>query len=229
MKKSLGLAGLVAMLPVLLAGCGEFMIDAPISAYGGSYGSGSRWSDRDSRDSRVEVEHRTAIDVTVSSSRAVPPLIRVPVAAAPAPASADKGLNPVIQSFTANPGNEVPAGQPITFQVVAHDPKNQPLQFNWSSTGGTMTATSGQVTTWLPPDAPGLYTVSTIISNGRGGSVVGHQNLRVRADGSVATAAVAPAAPVVTPVAPAVTPVAPAVAPVVPAVEPAPTQVSAAQ
>lgn len=114
----------------------------------------------------------------------------VPARRAPAPAPVIRGggssaaTNPVIHAFTANPSNFVPAGQPITFQVVAHDPADQPLQYNWSATGGTLSATTGQLIVWNPPEKPGTYTVSAMISNARGGATSGHQNLIVQADGS---------------------------------------------
>ena len=137
-------------------------------------------------------------------------VIVAPARRAPAPtprAGSSDARNPVIHAFTANPSNFVPAGQPITFQVVAHDPADQPLQFNWASTGGTLSATTGQIVVWSPPEKPGTYTVSTMISNARGGATSGHQNLIVQADGS---AKLTPAEP--TPAAPE--PAKPAPAPI---------------
>lgn len=99
-------------------------------------------------------------------------------------------VDPIIQSFTANPGNTVRSGQPITFTVVASDPNHQALQFNWSSTGGVLSTNTGRVVTWTPPVTPGIYTVSTIITNGKGGAVTGSQNMTVLADGSTSPSAV---------------------------------------
>lgn len=103
--------------------------------------------------------------------------------------------NPVIQSFTANPGNLVPAGQTITFQVVAYDPNDEVLQYNWSATGGTLSTNTGQVVSWLPPTKAGVYTVSATVANARGGFGMGSLNLTVQADGttSVGTAPATPA------------------------------------
>ena len=140
----------------------------------------------------------------------VAPARRAPVA--PARAGSSDARNPVIQAFTANPSNLVPAGQPITFQVVAHDPADQPMQFNWSATGGTLSTTSGQLVVWTPPEKAGTYTVSTMISNARGGATSGHQNLVVQADGSAKLTAEPAKAP--TPAAP------PSAAPAPVAVEP---------
>jgi hypothetical protein len=91
--------------------------------------------------------------------------------------------NPIIQSFTATPTN-VTQGQAIAFQVAAHDPDGQPLQFNWSATDGTLSTNTGLVVSWIPPNKPGVYTVMVTVSNGRGGFATGAQNLTVQADGS---------------------------------------------
>jgi hypothetical protein len=87
--------------------------------------------------------------------------------------------NPIIDSFTQNI-SEVKPGQPITFTVVAHDPNKKQLQFNWSSTGGTMSGNTGRVVSWDPPDAPGIYTVTVVIANGDGGVATGSLNMTVR-------------------------------------------------
>jgi hypothetical protein len=121
---------------------------------------------------------------TVITNPAPPVVVAMPTTVqTPAPA-----LDPVIQSFTANPSNVVPQGQPITFTVVANDPGKQSLQFNWAATGGLLSTNTGRVVTWTPPEKPGVYTVSTIITNARGGAVTGTQNLTVLADGSIKTA-----------------------------------------
>jgi hypothetical protein len=93
------------------------------------------------------------------------------------------GRNPIIQSFTANPSN-VTKGQPITFQVVAIDPERNPLQLNWAATDGTLSTNTGQVVSWIPPEKPGVYSVTVTVANGRGGFVTGTQNLTVQANGS---------------------------------------------
>jgi hypothetical protein len=76
--------------------------------------------------------------------------------------------------------------QPITFQVVAYDSENEVLQFNWSATGGTLSTNTGQVVSWIPPTSPGVYTVMVTVANGRGGFVMGSQNLTVQGDGTAA-------------------------------------------
>lgn len=108
------------------------------------------------------------------------------------------GRNPIIQAYTANPTNTSTAGQPITFQVVAHDPENEVLQFNWSATGGTLSTNTGQVVSWMPPEKPGVYTVMVTVANGRGGFVMGSQNLTVQGDGTAGLGG-KPSSPVPTP------------------------------
>jgi hypothetical protein len=117
--------------------------------------------------------------------------------------------NPIIQSFTATPTN-VTQGQAITFQALAHDPDGQPLQFNWSTTDGTLSTNTGQVVSWIPPAKPGTYTVMVTVSNGRGGFATGAHNLIVQPDGSakIGVTPMASAAPTV-PIAPSSTPSAP--------------------
>ncbi len=108
--------------------------------------------------------------------------------------SSKKGArNPIIQSYTANI-TQVQPGQPITFTVVAHDPEDQPLQYNWSATGGTLSGNTGQIVSWDPPEKAGIYTVSVIVSNARGGATTGALNLTVKASTQ------APAVPAATPV-----------------------------
>jgi hypothetical protein len=137
-----------------------------------SYGRG-RWRN----DSTTVITTTTAAPAPVVYG---PPV----VVKQPAPA-ASENADPIIHSFTANPSNVVPQGQPITFTVVANDPNNKALQFNWSSTGGTLSTNAGRVVSWTPPEQPGIYTVSTVITNGDGGVVTGSQNLTVMADGRV--------------------------------------------
>lgn len=104
------------------------------------------------------------------------------------------GRNPIIQSFTANPSN-VTKGQPITFQVVATDPERNPLQLNWAATDGTLSTNTGQVVSWIPPEKPGVYSVTVTVANGRGGFVTGTQNLTVQENGSAIIGGKPPSAP----------------------------------
>ncbi|MDB5102261.1 MAG: hypothetical protein JWM80_6682 [Cyanobacteria bacterium RYN_339] len=150
-------------------------------SYSDSYGSDDVIIVDDGYDSGWRGRGRTTTTTVITQpAPVVVAMPQVPVQQAPA-------LDPIIQSFTANPSNVVPQGQPITFTVVANDPGKQSLQFNWASTGGILSTNTGRVVTWSPPEKPGIYTVSTIITNSRGGAVTGTQNLTVLADGSIKT------------------------------------------
>ena len=89
--------------------------------------------------------------------------------------------------------------------MVATDASRGALQFNWASTGGVLGTNTGRIVTWTPPDEPGNYTVSTIITNANGGAVTGSQNLVVQANSLVAAKPALPAV-VLPPVAASPTP-----------------------
>lgn len=132
--------------------------------------------------------------------------------------------NPIIQSFTANPTTQVPQGQPITFTVVAYDANRDVLQYNWSSTGGTLSTNTGHAVIWQPPTKPGVYTVMVTIANSRGGFVMGSLNLTVQADGTAEVAGGASGSPA--PAATAAPTAAPSAAPTAaPTATPAPAGV----
>lgn len=89
--------------------------------------------------------------------------------------------NPIIDSFT--PAiNDVTPGQPVAFTVVANHPKQLPLQYNWSATGGVLSGTSGRVVSWTPPNKAGTYTITVIVSDNKGGVVTGNLNMTLRQD-----------------------------------------------
>jgi hypothetical protein len=93
--------------------------------------------------------------------------------------------NPLILSFTANPLNTVGQGDSLTFNVDVIDEDNDTLKYTWSSTGGTLSSNTGRLVSWTPPTKSGVYTVLVSISDGKGGTAEGAQNLIVKADGSV--------------------------------------------
>jgi len=212
MSKPAALATGLLLLAALTGGCvldASIMADLPSATVmtGSARGGGVIIADRgrDDDDDRV----------IVAPARRGPIVVAAPVRDTTPTAVSSDARNPVIQAFTANPSNFVEAGQPITFQVVAHDPGNQPLQYNWAATGGTLSTTTGQLVIWNPPTKAGTYTVQTMISNARGGATSGSQNLIVKADGSINL----PGNPAPEPVAakPAPAPVAAKPAPAVPA------------
>lgn len=79
--------------------------------------------------------------------------------------------SPVIASFDYNPKSGITKNDVVTFSVVANDPEGKPLQYNWTSTKGTLTGNAGSTISWRPfkQDASfetGLSNVSLIVSDG---------------------------------------------------------------
>lgn len=94
---------------------------------------------------------------------------------------------PIISSFDYSPKTGVTKSDAISFTVVANDLEGDPLQYNWTSTKGTLSGNSGQTISWRPTRAdgtiePGLTTVNVVISDGRQTSV-GSVNIQIDADG----------------------------------------------
>lgn len=78
---------------------------------------------------------------------------------------------PVIASFDYNPKSGVTKNDIITFTVVANDPEGKPLQYNWTTTKGILTANSGSTVSWRPIKSDntfesGLTNVSVLVSDG---------------------------------------------------------------
>ncbi|MFP5502751.1 MAG: hypothetical protein ACLGIN_09690 [Candidatus Sericytochromatia bacterium] len=78
---------------------------------------------------------------------------------------------PVIQAFTHSPTGQISKDDAIVFNVVAHDPEQQPLSYSWSATRGTLSTTTGQAVSWRPTKAdgsfdPGLAQVTVLVSDG---------------------------------------------------------------
>lgn len=81
------------------------------------------------------------------------------------------GRQPIIQSFDYSPKTGVGKNDAIVFTLVATDPAGQVLSYTWSSTKGTLSATTGQTVSWRPTRAdgsfePGLSQVTVVVSNG---------------------------------------------------------------
>jgi hypothetical protein len=138
-------------------------------------------------------------DVTIHSTGTGPVVLGGSSAQVP-------GRSPIIQAFDFSPKTGIDKDGTITFTVVANDPGGAPLQYNWTSTKGTMSSNSGQAVSWRPTKAdgsfdPGLATVTLIVSNGMY-TTTGSVNIMIGERG-----AAEPQAPVVgTPATPAPTP-----------------------
>ncbi|MNX87847.1 hypothetical protein D3C86_1197890 [compost metagenome] len=102
-------------------------------------------------------------------------------------AGSDGGNNnrpPTITAYTANPTNTTSPGQAITFSIDAVDPDNDILKYTWTATGGTLSTNTGRVVNWTPPVSAGTFIVQVALSDQKGGTAEGSQNLVVKADGT---------------------------------------------
>lgn len=63
----------------------------------------------------------------------------------------------------------VPVGQSVQITATASDPDNDPLTYSWQSSGGKVTGSGAQVQFDSTGAAPGHYTVTGEVSDGRGG------------------------------------------------------------
>ena len=75
---------------------------------------------------------------------------------------------PVISSLEAEYTNVYPRGG-SDIRCIASDPEGDAMQFNWSSTGGTLTG-EGPTVTWESPNDYGDYHIMVIAKDGNGGS-----------------------------------------------------------
>jgi hypothetical protein len=140
------------------------------------------------------------------------------------PAStSSKDRAPIVSAFDYSPKTGISKSDFVTFTLVANDPEGEALQYNWTTTKGTLTANAGSTASWRPmkPDGslePGQATVSVIVSDGSKtttASVTIMIDERGNASFPGTTPDPTPTAPVATPVPP------PPTAPTVVTVDPA--------
>ena len=74
---------------------------------------------------------------------------------------------PVIESLTANPQDVGPRGT-STITCVASDADGDPLIYGWLAPGGTLSGVGPSVT-WTAPATAGVYDISCLVDDGRGG------------------------------------------------------------
>lgn len=96
----------------------------------------------------------------------------------------DQNRLPTITSFTANPTNTTTPGQAITFATDVVDPDGDILKYSWTATGGTLSTNTGRSVIWTPPASAGTYIVQVSISDQKGGTAEGSQNILVKDDGT---------------------------------------------
>ncbi len=77
--------------------------------------------------------------------------------------------NPEITSLTATPASVFTGGSAI-IASAASDPDGDTLAYSWAYTGGSISGT-GSTVTWTAPSTPGVYTVTAIVSDSKGGTV----------------------------------------------------------
>lgn len=75
---------------------------------------------------------------------------------------------PVISSCAADPAT-ITEGQKSTITTTASDPDNDPLTYSYKTTGGNVTGTTATAQFDSAHTAPGSYTVTCHVSDGRGG------------------------------------------------------------
>jgi len=77
--------------------------------------------------------------------------------------------DPSLDSFNFSGSSPMDPGASATVSVTASDPDGDPLTYNWTTTGGTITG-SGSSITWTAPTESDFYNVNIEITDGRGGS-----------------------------------------------------------
>ncbi len=83
-------------------------------------------------------------------------------------------------SCSASPGSVYAgSGDPITVRATASDPDGNPLSYEWTATGGSVTGTGSEVRWSSAGTAPGTYSVTARVSDGAGGSASCAVDVRV--------------------------------------------------
>jgi hypothetical protein len=78
----------------------------------------------------------------------------------------------------------VPNGK-CEIMCIASDRDGDPLSYNWSASGGSISGT-GAAVNWTAPDSLGSYNVTVTVIDGRGGEVMKQVTIEVRANESPA-------------------------------------------
>ena len=96
------------------------------------------------------------------------------------PAKAATPNHPPTVSCMADKGTVASAGDVVAVSCNASDPDNDPLTFTWSSTGGKVDG-GGPAVRWTAQGAaPGSYTISAKVDDGRGGYASANVTVTVR-------------------------------------------------
>lgn len=83
------------------------------------------------------------------------------------PAGTNPPSPPIITAVIAAP-DSVGTGEYTTIFVQAYDPNGDEMTYAWTTTGGTLSATTGAFVTWTAPTELGLYQVSVTVTDDDG-------------------------------------------------------------
>jgi hypothetical protein len=78
---------------------------------------------------------------------------------------------PQISSLDANPSGVLYGGS-TTITCIASDPDGEVVRYSWTASGGSITGVGNKVT-WIAPSKGGSYTITVIVSDGKGGETRG--------------------------------------------------------
>lgn len=87
---------------------------------------------------------------------------------------------PTVSACTANPAT-VTAGQPVEINATASDPDQDQLTYSYSASGGKVSGTGAQAQFDSTGLAPGHYTVTCHVDDGKGGAADGTADVEVQA------------------------------------------------
>jgi len=78
---------------------------------------------------------------------------------------------PVISSLTANPSGVLYSGSTL-LTCIASDPDGDVVRYSWSASAGSITGVGNKVT-WVAPSKTGSFTITAIVSDGKGAETRG--------------------------------------------------------
>ena len=79
---------------------------------------------------------------------------------------------PQISSLVANPSGILYGGS-TTITCIATDPDGDAVRYSWSSSEGTITGVGNKVT-WITPNKGGNFSITVLVSDGKGGETRGN-------------------------------------------------------
>ena len=74
--------------------------------------------------------------------------------------------------YTVSPSNTLVNGDSVKINISATDPNGKSLDYTWNATDGVLSSTKGLDITWIPPSEPGEYTISVLVKNDIGGTLL---------------------------------------------------------